>query len=222
MSRSVLKKIQLSLLALGLLGGGIVACGDDPAPAPQTGNSGDGDSRGDGDDDEGDGDSGDGDEGDGDGDAAESECMSFAGGIMGRACSADGVQGVQLCENGEATGDCRPIQEWIASLSDGGLFDFDASVPDLGDAGSAECPSSMMCEKLGGQLGDVLAGLGGMDLVMLRDGIGTICETSGTPPTCTDVDDCKTMGLPSAACVTNPLSALGVGGAMICMQKCEP
>lgn len=216
MRRSALSKIQLSLLAFGLIGGGLIACGDDPAPAPTQ--QGDGDT---GDGDKGDGDKGDGD-GDGDGDnVRETECMAYTGGIRGRGCKLEGGgQGIQLCdEDDKPTGKCKKPQDLIGDfLGDSGLADASIDLPE--DAGVADCPSSMMCEKLGGALGDALVGFV-MQAKAFRDGLGTICETGGMPPACTKASDCTSMGLTAASCVANPASGL-IGAAMICVQKCEP
>ena len=121
MRRSALSKVTLSLLALGLLGGGLIACGDDPAPAPTQ--TGDGDS--------GDGDNGDGDKGDGDGDAAK-DCMKLGGtSLEVQQCKTDDDEaGFKICKNGKPSGECKTQAELVDADS-GAFADICIDVPQL-------------------------------------------------------------------------------------------
>jgi hypothetical protein len=211
MSRSLLKKIQLSLLALGLLGGGVIACGDDPAPSNEGTNNGDGD-EGDGDEDEGDGDEdeGDGDEGDGDGDIVETECGPVPGfeNLEGKACkTSGGGQGFQLCEEGEPSGKCMTPAELLSSFSDAGTVE----IPDGGLGEAKDCPEEGFECSEANVLGMKI--LAGQMTCNVNSGIysappsDSSCTTNGAA--------CTAMGL-QGVCITG-LPLIG----SVCVQQCK-
>lgn len=208
--RSVLNKIQLSALALGLAVGGVVACGDDE-PAPQGNNNpgpvGDGDGNT----------SGDGDQtGDGDGTGQEPLCQTDAA----QACACDdGVtQGQQYCLGGAFAGACMGCPctdgaQQVCQCDAGGIGSQTCSAGAFGECActdadpDAECPASTMCAHLGGM-----------------DTLPAMCLAAGgflpIPPECTTNDDCATQGFANPTCLDNPIALPPLVPAKICIQTC--
>lgn len=215
--RSVLNKIQLSALALGLVVGGVVACGDDE-PAPQGNNQpgpvGDGDGTG-----------GDGDQtGDGDGNAPVAQCQT--GETQACTCDDGTSQGEQYCAFGSFTGACTgcPCTDGAAQACQCAEGGFGTEICSAGAFGEctcsdvdpdAACPASTTCGKIGGDLGASLM-------------LPPACLASGgliaLPPGCTTKADCDAAGFSNIECVANPAASLspfpGLLPEKICVQPC--
>ncbi|MFT3924444.1 MAG: hypothetical protein QM778_18040 [Myxococcales bacterium] len=121
-------------MALTLIGGGLIACGDDPAPkqAGAINGNGDGDAPGDG---------------DGDGDGGEATCMSLAGtSLEVQACTtSDGKDGYKVCMDGVPSGVCM-TQAQLADADGGALTNVCISLPML-DGQYARCEGGQTYQK---------------------------------------------------------------------------